>query len=120
MRRLSEEYRADEYAELPSGDRATMWMVGVGLALLPICYGIYCIIVDRAELPGRFGKLIVTGSLAVSLAICYIAAGVFIHAHWFWGLHPKLQPYHLIPKTLALLAIVGGIFYVVYGTLVVG
>ena len=51
---------------------------------------------------------------AVAMAIAYIAVGVFIHAHWFWGLHPRLEALSPILKVLAVLVFLGGLGYTVY------
>jgi hypothetical protein len=48
------------------------------------------------------------------MAIAYIAVGVFIHAHWFWGLHPKLEALSPILKMLAVLVFLGGLGYTSY------
>jgi hypothetical protein len=92
-----------------------MWLLGVGLALIPICYGIRCWQTGHATFFGSRGsRLDLTGSSAVAMAIAYIAVGVFIHAHWFWGLHPKLEPLSPILKVVAALAFLGGLGYTAY------
>src|SRR5689334_23372271 len=95
---------AESLSHSPSGGRFKMWLLGVGLALIPIYYGIHCLQTGHARFfGGRSGNLDLTGSSAVAMAIAYIAVGVFIHAHWFWGLHPRLEPLSPLLKVLAVL-----------------
>jgi len=106
---------AESLSDSPSGGRLKMWLLGVGLALIPICYGIRCLQTGHATFFGRRGaSLDLAGSSAAAMAIAYIAVGVFIHAHWFWGLHPKLEVLSPILKGLAVLVFLGGLGYTAY------
>jgi hypothetical protein len=106
---------ADSLSHSPSGGRLKMWLLGVGLALVPLCYAIHCLQTGHTTFFGRRGlNLDLTGSAAVAMAVAYIAVGVFIHAHWFWGLHPKLEPLSPILKVLAVLVFLGGLGYTAY------
>jgi hypothetical protein len=106
---------ADSLSHAPSGGRVKMWLLGFGLALVPICYGIRCLYAGQTTFFGSRGsELDLTGSSAVTMAVAYIAIGVFIHAHWFWGLHPKLESLSPILKVLAMLVFLGGLGYTVY------
>ena len=99
----------------PSGGRIKMWLLGVGLALIPLCYGVHCWFTGHARFFGRRGShLDLDGSAAGALAIAYIAVGVFIHVHWFWGLHPRLVPLSKLLKVLAVLVFLGGFGYTIY------
>lgn len=93
---------------------AKMWGLGVGLALIPAGYGIRCLITGHALLLGQNQDLDVTGSTAVALAIAYIAVGGVIHAHWFWGLLPKLAIISYVLKFLTVLVFLGSLGYVIY------
>ena len=105
---------AEDLAYPPSGGRIKMWLLGVGLALVPIGYAIHCLHTGHALLFGQNADLDVTGSSAVALAIAYIAVGIFIHAHWFWGLQAKLQAVSYILKLLAVLLFLGSFGYAIY------
>jgi len=106
---------ADSLSHSPSGGRVKMWLLGFGLALVPIYYGIRCLQTGHTTFVGSRGlHLDLTGSSAVAMAIAYIAVGVFIHAHWFWGLHPKLEPFSPILKVPAVLVFLGGLGYTGY------
>ena len=110
---------AEDLSYSPSGGRLKMWLLGVGLALFPIGYGIRCLHTGHTTFWGRRGEnLDLTGSAAVAMAIAYIAAGVFIHAHWFWGLHPKLEAWSPVLKVLTVLVFLGGLGYSAYKILV--
>ena len=92
-----------------------MWLLGIGLALVPIGHGVRCLQTGHATFFGSRGAhLDLTGSSAVAMAIAYIAVGAFIHAHWFWGLHPRLEPLSPILKVLAALVFLGGLGYTAY------
>lgn len=91
-----------------------MWLLGFGLALIPIAYGIHCLRTGHSILLGQNSNLDVAGSTARALAIAYIAAGVFIHAHWFWGLYPKCGWLSPVLKVLATLVFLGSLGYAGY------
>ena len=106
---------AETLSYSPSGGRAKLWLLGVGLALLPLGYGARCLFTGQARFFGRRGShLDLDGTAAISLAIAYIAVGVFIHAHWFWGLHPRLLRFSPILKVLALLVFIGSFGYTMF------
>jgi hypothetical protein len=106
---------ANDLAYAPSGGPIKAWLLGVGLALFPLGYGVKCLLAGQARFFGRRGSHIdLDGSAATALAIAYIAVGVFIHAHWFWGYYPKLEPWSYILKFLAVMAFLGGFGYAVY------
>ena len=106
---------AESLASSPSGGRVKMCLMGIGLALVPICYGVHCLQTGHARLYGdRRSYLDLEGSGATALAIAYLAVGVFIHAQWFWGLHPKLVGLSPLLKVLAVLVFLGGFGYAIY------
>src|SRR5438105_4300649 len=84
-----------------------VWLGGVGLALVPVIYGIHCLVTGHAVLPGRGrGQLDVCGSAAVALAIAYIAVGVLGHLHWFWGAYRRLAGFGAALEVIALIVFV--------------
>lgn len=105
---------AEDWNSPPSGGRVKMWLLGIGLALIPLGYGVRCLFTGHACFFGHRANLDLVGPAAIALAIAYIAIGVFIHAHYFWGLHPKLQPYSNILKALAALVFIGSFFYTLF------
>jgi hypothetical protein len=106
---------AEDLAYPPSGGRVKMWVLGIGLAVIPICYGIYCLLTRHAVLFGsREADLDLNGSAAVALAIAYIAVGIFIHAHWFWGLYPKCEPLSYLLKLVAAPLFLASLGYTMY------
>lgn len=104
----------DDFSNLPSGGPIKMWLLGVGLSLIPFIYGIRCFRKGEARLFGRDDDLDLTGTSAISLAIAYLALGLFIHAHWFWGLHPRLYPFSPCLKGIALVVFVVSFFYTMF------
>ena len=111
---------AESLSYSPSGGRIKMWLLGVGLALGPICYGIRCLATDHATFIGSRGsRLELTGSAAMAMAIAYLAVGLFIHAHWFWGLHPKLTMWSPVLKVPILVIFLGAFVYAAYSILAI-
>lgn len=106
---------AEDFACSPSGGPLKAWLLGFGLALVPISYGVRCLIAGHARLFGRHGShLDLNGSAALALSIAYIAIGVFIHSHWFWGLHRKLEPFSYLLKISSVLVFFVGFGYTTY------
>ena len=110
---------AEDLAYPPTGGRLKMWLLGVGLALIPVAYGVHCLRTGHALLFGQNQDLDVTGSGAVAFAIAYIAVGIFIHAHWFWGLHPKFELVSYILKFLAVILFLASFGYGIYRAIIV-
>jgi hypothetical protein len=89
-----------------------MWIGGIGVALLPVGYGIYCLYTGHAYLPRRHGPVLdLQGWEVVVLAVAYIAAGAFLHFQFFWGRHPRLRSWSPRLKKVALLVFTCGIGY---------
>jgi hypothetical protein len=106
---------AEDLAYAPSGGGFTKWFVGVGVALIPIAYGVHCFMAGETRFFGRAGSsLDLRGSGAIALAVAYIAVGAFIHFHWFWGLIGRLEPFSYLLKCLAVLVFLGGFGYAIY------
>jgi hypothetical protein len=76
----------------PKRDSLKKWGVGVGLAILPVVYGVLCIFSRHAILLSDGGgePLDVYGDAAIALGIACIAAGIYIHAEWYLAVHRSL------------------------------
>jgi hypothetical protein len=106
---------AIDFAYEPTGGASTMWIFGVGVALIPLVYGIHCLITRHAILFGKqHSNANFYGAPAITLAICYMAVGGFIHFHWFWGINRHLQPFSGIGKILCILAFLPCLGYSIY------
>jgi hypothetical protein len=106
---------AEALSHSPSGGRVNMWLLGVGLALLPLGYGVQCLLTGQARLWGSNGAdLDLYGSDAVALAIACISVAAFIHFHWFWGLHRRLLRFSQSFKIIAVLVFLGSVGYMFY------
>lgn len=86
----------------PAGGTAKMWIIGVGVALIPAIYGVQCVITGTSVVGGTLWHRNVTGLPALALGLGWIGAGAFVHFHYFFGLHPKLEPYSRTGKTVSL------------------
>jgi hypothetical protein len=96
----------------PSSGWKEIWIGGMGLALIPVSYGLYCLYTGHARFPRRHGPILdLQGSEAVVLAIAYIAIGAFLHLQYFWGRHPRLRSWSPRLKQGALLIFICGFTY---------
>ncbi len=69
-----------------------MWIGGIGVALIPTVYGLYCLYCGHSHfLRKRHGLITLEGWEAAVLATSYIALGAYLHFAWFWGRHPRLR-----------------------------
>ncbi len=76
----------------PSSGWKERWIGGLGVALIPIVYGLYCLYSGHAVfLRRRKGFIDLQGWDAVVMAIAWIALGAFLHFEYFWGRHPRLR-----------------------------
>lgn len=106
---------ADDLSHAPAGGGVKRWLLGLGLALLPFGYGLQCLQSGHARFFGTRGThLELQGASATSLAVAYLALGVFLHSHYFWGLHPRLHPWSPLLKLLSLLVFLPCLSYTVY------
>jgi hypothetical protein len=105
---------AEDLAYPPSGGPVKMWLLGVGLALAPAGYGLSCLLAGHAILPGQYENLDLYGPAAQALAVACIALGLFIHAHWFWGLLPTFETVSQVLKLLAVVVFLGSLGYMMY------
>ena len=109
---------AEDLANAPEGGPLKMWLVGAGLALVPLCYGACGLWTGETTFfGGRGGSLELHGPAAVAMSIAYISVGAFIHFHWFWGLHPRLRGWSQLFKTLAVLVFLGSFAFTIYRVL---
>jgi hypothetical protein len=98
----------------PRGGAPTMWLGGVGLAVLPVIYGISCIVTRRGELGTVIWPSEVQGAPAIALGVGWIGVGLFLHFHFFFGLHSRLAVFSRRAKALAL--VVAGAGLAIAGT----
>jgi hypothetical protein len=79
----------------PEGNRWTMWVRGV---CVPIAVVVGAVVV-----------FLQTAAIPTSLVIFFL--GVFLHFHYFWGLHPKLAGMSAYFKNCAALGVIVSFFY---------
>lgn len=93
----------------PQGGRTTMWIGGVGLALLPTIAGIQCLVTRKAALGSALWHRTLEGGAAIALGLGWIGVGAFLHFHFFFGLHATLSAHSYAGKKLALLVACAGL-----------
>lgn len=105
----------DDLAHGPGGGSGTKWFAGVALALLPILYGLVCLERGWTSLPGSGTRAMqLRGTEGVTLACVYLAGGLFLHFHFFWGLHPRLYRYSQGLKILCLMVLIPCLGYTLW------
>ena len=109
-RRPSERRSIGELIEAqPRGGAPTMWLGGVGLALLPLFYGIRCIVTQRGELGTIIWPSEVEGGAAIALGVGWIGVGLYLHFHFFFGLHRGLARHSRRGKSIGLVLACAGL-----------
>jgi hypothetical protein len=87
----------------PRRGRVTRWLGGVGVALLPVLYGLRCILAQAGELGTLIWPSRVEGGAAIALGLGWIGVGLFLHFHFFFGLHSGLSANSRMGKSIALI-----------------
>jgi hypothetical protein len=96
----------------PSSSWKERWIGGIGVALIPIVYGVYCLYTGHAYVLGRrHGFVDLQGWAAVVVAIAWIALGAFLHFEYFWGRHPRLRSRRGRLKAAVMVVFIGGWVY---------
>lgn len=86
----------------PAGGPAQVWLLGVGVALLLIYFGLDCAVSAKATVGTTMLHREVQGLPAISYGIGGISVGMFIHFHYFWTSHGRLRPYRRRAKFVSL------------------
>jgi len=86
------------------GGTATMWLAGVGLALLPAIYGMQCLVTRKGTVGTLLWHATVEGGGAIALGLGWIGVAALLHFHFFFGLHPRLEAHSRTGKLYALIA----------------
>lgn len=93
----------------PRGGAPTMWLGGVGMALLPLLYGIRCIVTQRGERGTIIWPSEVEGWAAIALGVGWIGVGLYLHFHFFFGLHRGLARHSRRGKSIGLVLACAGL-----------
>jgi hypothetical protein len=102
-RRPSERRGVEDLIEArPRGGAPTKWLGGIGLAALPALYGIQCLVTQQGQLGTTIWPSKLEGGGAIALGIGWLGVGLFLHFHFFFGLHPRLDAYSKRGKSIAL------------------
>lgn len=100
-------YTCDDFDGAATGSG---WSKVVGGFLVPaaaMLYGAQCVLSKSAVLLGRHNtNLPLNGTNAVLMGCACIAAGAFLHFHYFWTVSEKLFGWAPLLKVLSLLAAV--------------
>lgn len=74
----------DNWEDQPRQGGFQQWILGVGLPMLLVGYGIRGIFMRQIEFGGRI-TMTFHGTNATAFGIAWVCAGVFVHCHYFWG-----------------------------------
>lgn len=91
------------------GGAPTMWLAGVALALLPLTHGIRCVVTQQTQIGTQFWKSEVDGLGAIGVGLGWIGVALFLHFHFFFGLHSRLEAYSPRGKSVALVVACAGL-----------
>jgi hypothetical protein len=102
--------RSDDLIEARArGGAPTMWLAGIALALLPLTHGIRCVVTQQTEIGTQFWKSEVEGFGAIGVGLAWIGVALFLHFHFFFGLHSRLEAYSPRGKSVALVVACAGL-----------
>jgi hypothetical protein len=113
-------FDAEDFMDTPTGGWGKRWLAGVVLPCLPFLYGLRYIVLQQGTLYGKTTPLKLQGVEAVALGCVWLAVGIFLHIHYFWGLHPRLVNYHNTGKFVAIVMFLVSMVFLIYRILVVG
>jgi hypothetical protein len=102
---------AEDFGYESTGGRVKQWVAGFCLPFWPILFGVGSLRLGRATFFGRDGSVDITGNPAIALNAAYIAFGMFLHFHYFWGLDSNLYRFNRAGKLLSLLALIPCLLY---------
>ena len=92
-----------------------MWFWGVGVAIIPIVYGVICLFRGHTSIIERGWKMATfNGAEAVGLALGYIFIGAFLHFRYFWGLKEQLSEWSQILSVLSIFGFIASCVYIFY------
>ena len=111
--------RKDFPSDRPPNALQTQLVKGLGLASVPIVYGVVCLhrgntllyLIDSSSDTDTIEFL---GTEGVWLAVAYIALGVAVHFNYFWGYCENYWRYSSYGRDLATVVCVGSFFYALY------
>ena len=92
---------------------------GILVPLALFAAAAYCIITQHGVIVGR-GWHDVRGTAAVALGVAALGAGIFFHAHAFWGAVWQVPAVHHVGRIIGALLFVGGFGCVVWSILLDG
>lgn len=105
---------ADDFANTPQGGAGSIWFGGVAVPAALVIYAVVCLVSDEVNLPSwRWGggTLLVRGPAATSISVAWLALGLFLHFHYYWGLHAKLHRHSQLLKSLSLIVFIPCLLY---------
>ena len=106
-------------ADRPPDALQTQLVKGLGLAAVPIVYGVVCLVRGSTWLylirsSGNTNLIEFLGAEGVWLAVAFIALGVAVHFNYFWGYSENYWRYSDYGRDLATVVCVGSFFYALY------
>lgn len=102
----------DDWEDPPASGWFPKWVVGVGLAVALLAYGVVVLATGHARLGGRF-PMDLAGAKATAYAVAVLGVGGLLHCHYFWGNIYHFSSLATVGKILSLLAFIGGAGYLI-------
>ncbi len=96
----------DDLAHQPKQSPWTKWFTGCLVPSLILVYVLHTSGEKSMRVLSRTSSLVITGDDVHLLCAAYLSIAVFIHAHCFWNLSERLEPYAEKLKVLSLLVFI--------------
>jgi hypothetical protein len=109
----------DDWEDQPAQSPFHQWVLGLLLPLLLAGYGIYGIANQQIEFGGRVLATF-RGLNATALGVAAIAAGLFVHCHYFWGNIYDQAWFAVLGKIVAACVFIAGLVFLLIRNGVLG
>lgn len=111
--------RKDFPSDRPRDTLQTQLVAGLGLAAVPIVYGVVGLVrgsiwIYLIRSSGNTNFIEFSGEAGVWFAVAFIALGVAVHFHYFWGYSENYWRYSDYGRNLATVVCVGSFFYALH------
>ncbi len=110
----------DRLTDPPSDGPIQRLGIGLAVSALSFVYGLSWLLFppESVSLPlsPRYGTgqqfaTSTSGHVPVAVGLAFVLLGLYLHFHWYWGNHPRLNAYYVLLQGIALLGLAASIIY---------
>jgi hypothetical protein len=109
----------DDWEDQPSQGWFYQYVLGIALPLGLIAFGTYAVAMQHVSFGGS-NPMKLNGWNAISFGIAWIAAGVFVHCHYFWGNVFDQAWFAVLGKIASAICFIAGLGFVIVRNVVFG